>query len=429
MFLATKLLDKNFSCFIGDKIGISRALKYFGPGTYFHKSINFFDNKRIVDIKNKGNFYVSLDEEGGYQLRDELELKKFLNIRTSLENVKNVDIIFNWGKFDNNVCKKIYPKFKRKFIVSGSPRVDLWKSKILKIIYSREIKKIEKMYNKKFILVISSNISSIKNVKRIFSIAYKNYIFRNLREKKEAFNDIYQELNDFKKFSKLMIQIIKNNPSEFFVLRPHPAEEYSVWENLIKRNKLKNVLLNNQFDPTPWIYKSDCIIQSKSSLAIEASVLKKSIISINLNNKRRIFPNKFGKILKTKTDVNKYLSNKRKLNEKILDKKNLSFRIFNSDQKYSSSKIISNKINKLYKKNIQLSFFKVLFFSILFKIYDNIKEYFEKKNKINKIMKRKMGNGIFKNEILEFIKLLSKDSKFIVIQIAKNTFYIRKSKL
>lgn len=429
MFLATKLLDKNFSCFIGDKIGISRALKYFGPGTYFHKSINFFDNKRIVDIKNKGNFYVSLDEEGGYQLRDELELKKFLNIRTSLENVKNVDIIFNWGKFDNNVCKKIYPKFKRKFIVSGSPRVDLWKSKILKIIYSREIKKIEKIYNKKFILVISSNISSIKNVKRIFSIAYKNYIFRNLREKKEAFNDIYQELNDFKKFSKLMIQIIKNNPSEFFVLRPHPAEEYSAWENLIKRNKLKNVLLNNQFDPTPWIYKSDCIIQSKSSLAIEASVLKKSIISINLNNKRRIFPNKFGKILKTKTDVNKYLSNKRKLNEKILDKKNLSFRIFNSDQKYSSSKIISNKINKLYKKNIQLSFFKVLFFSILFKIYDNIKEYFEKKNKINKIMKRKMGNGIFKNEILEFIKLLSKDSKFIVIQIAKNTFYIRKSKL
>ena len=429
MFLATKLLDKNFSCFIGDKIGISRALKYFGPGTYFHKSINFFDNKRIVDIKNKGNFYVSLDEEGGYQLRDELELKKFLNIRTSLENVKNVDIIFNWGKFDNNVCKKIYPKFKRKFIVSGSPRVDLWKSKILKIIYSREIKKIEKIYNKKFILVISSNISSIKNVKRIFSIAYKNYIFRNLREKKEAFNDIYQELNDFKKFSKLMIQIIKNNPSEFFVLRPHPAEEYSAWENLIKRNKLKNVLLNNQFDPTPWIYKSDCIIQSKSSLAIEASVLKKSIISINLNNKRRIFPNKFGKILKTKTDVNKYLSNKRKLNEKILNKKNLSFRIFNSDQKYSSSKIISNKINKLYKKNIQLSFFKVLFFSILFKIYDNIKEYFEKKNKINKIMKRKMGNGIFKNEILEFIKLLSKDSKFIVIQIAKNTFYIRKSKL
>ncbi len=429
MFLATKLLDKNFSCFIGDKIGISRALKYFGPGTYFHKSINFFDNKRIVDIKNKGNFYVSLDEEGGYQLRDELELKKFLNIRTSLENVKNVDIIFNWGKFDNDVCKKIYPKFKGKFIVSGSPRVDLWKSKILRIIYSREIKKIEKIYNKKFNLVISSNISSIKNVKRIFSIAYKNYIFRNLREKKEAFNDIYQELNDFKKFSKRMIQIIKNNPSEFFILRPHPAEEHGAWENLIKRNKLKNVVLNNQFDPAPWIYKSDCIIQSKSSLAIEASILKKRIFSIDLNNQRRIFPNKFGIILKNKSNIKKFLSNKKYSNKNTLNKKKLFFRILNSNKKYSSVKIISEKIDQLYKNEIELSFLKVLFFSILFKIYDFFKSYFKIDKKIHKIMNKKLSGEISKKEIFKYIKILDKNSKFMVMQVAKNTFYIKKLKL
>ena len=99
-----------------------------------------FDIKKEFYIKNN-NYYVSLDEEGGYQLRDEIELRKFLNVRTSLENVKNVDIIFNWGKFDNNVCKKIYSKYKKKFIISGSPRVDLWKSKVVKIIYSEEIKK------------------------------------------------------------------------------------------------------------------------------------------------------------------------------------------------------------------------------------------------------------------------------------------------
>ena len=85
-----------------------------------HISINrqIFLTIKEFGHKNKGNFYVSLDEEGGYQLRDEIELRKFLNVRTSLENVKNVDIIFNWGKFDNNVCKKIYSKYK-KFIISG----------------------------------------------------------------------------------------------------------------------------------------------------------------------------------------------------------------------------------------------------------------------------------------------------------------------
>ena len=137
------------------------------------------------------------------------------------------------GKFDNNVCKKIYSKYKKKFIISGSPRVDLWKSKVVKIIYSEEIKKIDNICDKKFNLVISSNISSLKNVKRIFSIAYKNYIFKNLKEKKEAFNNIYQELNDFKKFSKLIIQTIKTNPDEFFIIRPH--QKYSAWNNLIKK--------------------------------------------------------------------------------------------------------------------------------------------------------------------------------------------------
>ena len=429
MFLITKLLNKNFSCFVGDKIGISRTLKYFGPGTYFHKSINFFDNRRIKDIISRGNFYVSLDEEGGYQLKDQFELKKFLSVRTSLENIKNINILFNWGKFDNETCKKIYPNFADKFVVAGSPRVDLWKSEYVKKIYADEIDEIEKIYRKKFCLIISSNISSLKNVKRIFSIAYKNYIFKNPIEKKEAFKNILQELTDFRKFSKLIIQIIKTNPKKFFVLRPHPAEEFDSWKRLIRKNKLKNVLINNQFDPTPWIYKSDCIIQSKSSLAIEASVLKKRIISIDLNNKRRIFPNKFGNFFKNKNNISKFLLNEKFPNKNTLNKKRLFFRILNTNRKYSSVKIISKKIDQLYKKDIELSFLKVLFFSVLFKIYDFFKSYFLIDKKIHKIMKKKLSGGISKKEILKYIKILDKNSKFMVIQVAKNTFFIKKFKL
>ena len=177
----------------------------------------------------------SLDEEGGYQLRDELELKKFLNVRTSLENVKNVDIIFNWGNFDNNVCKRIYSKFKKKIYYFRFTKSRFMEIENYKKIYSEEIKEIDKIYNKKFNLIISSNISSFGNVKRIFSIAYKNYTFKDKKEKKEAFNNIYQELNDFKKFSKLIIQVIKTNPDDFFIIRPHPAEEYSTWKKFNKK--------------------------------------------------------------------------------------------------------------------------------------------------------------------------------------------------
>ena len=50
LYLVSKSLNEGFNCFIGDKIGINRALNYFSPGTYFYKSINVFDNQRIKKL-------------------------------------------------------------------------------------------------------------------------------------------------------------------------------------------------------------------------------------------------------------------------------------------------------------------------------------------------------------------------------------------
>ena len=167
----------------------------------------------------------------------------------------------------------------------------------------------------------------------------------------------------------------------------------------------------------------------KIILAIEASILKKRIFSIDLNNQRRIFPNKFGIILKKKSNIKKFLSKKKYSNKNTLNKRKLFFRILNSNKKYSSVKIISEKIDQLYKNEIELSFFKVLFFSILFKIYDFFKSYFKIDKKIDKIMNKKLSGGISKKEIFKYIKILDKNSKFMVMQVAKNTFFIKKLKL
>ena len=117
------------------------------------------------------------------------------------------------------------------------------------------------------------------------------------------------------------------------------------------------------------------------------------------------------------------------MKKNTLNKKKLFFRILNSNKKYSSEKIISEKIDQLYKNEIELSFLKVLFFSILFKIYDFFKSYFKIDKKIHKIMNKKLSGEISKKEIFKYIKILDKNSKFMVMQVAKNTFYIKKLKL
>ena len=40
LYFASKALERNYACFIGDKAGIFRATKYFNNGVYFYKSIN-----------------------------------------------------------------------------------------------------------------------------------------------------------------------------------------------------------------------------------------------------------------------------------------------------------------------------------------------------------------------------------------------------
>ena len=47
LYFASKALKKNYSCFIGDKMGIFRATKYFNKGVYFYKSLKPFSNVLI----------------------------------------------------------------------------------------------------------------------------------------------------------------------------------------------------------------------------------------------------------------------------------------------------------------------------------------------------------------------------------------------
>ena len=89
LLFSSYCLKKNFSVFFGSKKSVLRAVNKFSPGIYFHKSINYSDFDFIKKIKAKKNFYVSLDEEGGFAFSTKNDLNK-LNMPF-------------------NVCKKVLP--------------------------------------------------------------------------------------------------------------------------------------------------------------------------------------------------------------------------------------------------------------------------------------------------------------------------------
>ena len=108
---------------------------FFSPGIILDKSITPSPN-RIQEMeycKKKNFIYTSLDEEVGLVNVDDYYLRQ----KYSHQTLKLVDKVFCWGKWDYDNLSNKFHKYKKKFIISGNPRVDLWR-KDFEFFYKRK---------------------------------------------------------------------------------------------------------------------------------------------------------------------------------------------------------------------------------------------------------------------------------------------------
>ena len=99
---------------------------FFEPGIILHKSIAPSPHRinELREYKKKKFIVTSLDEEVGLVNKDS---KWYLKLRYSKESIDLTDKIFTWGKFDYDNLIKNFQGFKKKFVLSGNPRVDFWR--------------------------------------------------------------------------------------------------------------------------------------------------------------------------------------------------------------------------------------------------------------------------------------------------------------
>lgn len=413
LFFVSRALKKKFACFIGDKIAVNRAVKFFKKGIYFHKSINKNDKNYIVDIQSKVNGYISIDEEAGNSFKNEKELENLLDYRSSEENVNNVDRIYNWGIFDNKVWINKYPNYKAKFRITGIPRIDIWKNNVSKLIFNKEINYLKKTYGD-FIFIPSTFISSKEKLNQLINFEKKRILNKKyLRKKIESRKFEYRLFLEFKK---LIFRFSRENFNLNIVIKPHPSELVSDWKTLTKN--LDNVFVDNEYDITPYIMASKCVVFNSSTAGMQSVFMGKKTLcykSISDNKSLRNFPNKFGIQCKS------YDYLKKKINEDVIIKnknqlKILKQRMFIS-KKFSSDLILQD-INANFKNLVKFSYKKITF--MLFSNAYNLKSFFKidkferlfsKKKDINlpsRSISQKLDGGISKKEIkliLEKLKI------------------------
>ena len=442
LFLGLKALKKGFNVVIGDKIAIAHAVKFFGPGIYFYKSMNFNDTDHIKRIKNKNNIYVVHDEESGATHASKNIFKQFLNIRSSNENIQLIDRFYTWGKFDHSQWIERYKKQKSKFILTGSPRIDLCNKKIYNKFLKTEINDTKKKFNK-FILFISSGISSDKELINISKQDKFFFRYKDVKEKKDRKN----QMQNLRMYFKSSVQMMQNLSKKFkdinFVVRPHPNENIKDWKKIFKKFKDNVFLDTSDSDITSMIIASECVIHNSSFAGIQSTLLKKPLIVYKpkkISIPKRSFPNKLGNIAKSENDIfillNKILNSK-----KNVIKKNkidlLKARIF-VDKKYSASSKIINDLSKFKVNSKKTNLIKLQLYSkylFLKKFLKNKTDYNSMNNTktiyTRRSMRDKLGTGIKKKQMLKYLKDAKKNDSslknILLKEFGPNGFYIYKN--
>lgn len=415
IFFISRALKKNFACFVGDKIAVNRSVKFFKSGIYFHKSINRNDKNYIIDIQSKVDGYISIDEEAGNSFKNEKELENLLEYRSSKINVMNVDKIYNWGNFDNKVWVKKYKKFKKKFKITGLPRIDIWKKSISKLIFDKEIDYLKKRYGD-FIFIPSTFISSKDKLNQLINFEKKRIFNKEYLQKKIDSRKFEYEL--FLEFKELISRFSKENLNLNIVIKPHPSELIADWKIITKN--LNNVFVDNKYEITPYIMASKCVVFNSSTAGMQSVFMgKKTICYKSISDKKslRNFPNKFGIQCKSYNKLKKKINEDVKVNNKdqikILKQRMFISKKFSSDLILQDIKVSFNKLGKLKYKKISFMLFSIAYNIKSFLKIEKIQRLFSKKKDVNlpsRSMSQKLDGGISKKEIkLIFEKLKIKN--------------------
>ena len=409
LLIAMESASKGMDVYLG-RLKPYLMRNFFAPGIILDKSITPtpLRLKQMEYCKKKNFIYTSLDEEVGITNVNDNNL----TYRFSNETLKLAGKVFCWGRRDYDMLSKKFNNHKKKFILSGNPRVDFWR-KDFDFFYKK--RKLEHENYILFSLNFSYLISKSRFKKVLKFYVESKYVDRgitieSLKKKKRESYKMY------KKFSKLITTLAKKTDLRIIV-RPHPTDSLKNYHFL---RKYKNVRVIKKGTISEWIYYARVVVHSGCTGGLESSLRNRPTISYCPYNSSfgHKFANLYSKKAKSLNEcinlIKKLTKNEFKLNKTNL--KDIKHRAHNLFSKKTSFKIITDefiklqKIIKIKKRNNNLALkFKFMIRDLRSKIlnyeYGSIKFSTFEKNETLKVFEiLKELNPKYNNLSIDFIK-------------------------
>lgn len=226
------------------------------------------NNAQLVKAYADSGILVGvLDTEGGIFNSVEEGLIKLV----ARSYPENVDLYCLWGKkqYESFLAHKLLPR--EKLAVTGCPRYDFcslpWKQSLS---FLQHVKNPMILINTRFSLIFPRFQKSYKEeIKVMLSLGFKDDYVREYA--RQCFL-VWAEMIG------ITAELAKTFSSVTFVVRPHPFEDRTTYDQLLK--DIPNVRIIQEGTVLPWIHASSLLVQRDCSTALEASFLNKPVLSL-----------------------------------------------------------------------------------------------------------------------------------------------------
>ncbi len=262
-FLACCAASKGFDVIIGHEDMIRRVAVLKEPGLFLDKSIHSEYPPLYTRMKRLGHRVAVNDEEGLV-----FNPKQYTAFNLTDAVARSVDMFFAWGNCQRDIFIKNLPTLTDSTFAIGNPRLDLLQPQ-LRPFHQSSVDKLRDEYGN-FVL-INTRFAFANNA--IGGAAYRKRLAagKNGPNIEYLLNRFEFDKLLFESFVEMQKQLCERYPEKNFVLRPHPSEAMTPWENLA--DKYPNLHVVRKGNVHQWILASEMLIHNGCATAIESFYL------------------------------------------------------------------------------------------------------------------------------------------------------------
>lgn len=228
-------------------------------------------------LRKRGFRLTVHDEEHGLQFRD---YEDFAVRRFSSESLEQLSALFCWGEFDYRWLTARYPDLASRFVMSGSPRVDLWSDRFSGLYPRSSLP--APLRDEDFVLLVGSMAllgAPIPPSEYLRSWSRLEDCVTPDQFQEGVMRSLQDSVDHVRNFLGVLRHLREAKDPPFSILRPHPTESPEFWKQLLVESP--RTIVSGQGAVSALVRHARAVIHQQSTVGYETRTLEKPLITLS----------------------------------------------------------------------------------------------------------------------------------------------------